>query len=100
MGSIFNVKRTAIYLLLHDSLVLLLILPSGGDTSYPGIAQKNDEIYISYYTNDPNIECTWSIGCFLPTKIMIVKLGINDLTTIALFNSSDKNNLRTVNNDL
>ncbi len=98
MGSIFNVKRTAIYLLVEDSLVLLKVLPSGGDTSYPGIAEKDGEIYMSYYTNDPNIECTWSVGCFLPTKIMMAKFQIDDLKTAALINSDLINNLSiTVN---
>ncbi|GAA0367010.1 sialidase family protein [Bowmanella denitrificans] len=30
---------------------LLCILPSGGDTSYPGLVRKGDRLYISYYAS-------------------------------------------------
>jgi len=64
---------------------------------WPYLIYQQPEYHLS---NDPDIECTWSIVCFLPTKIMILKSRINDLITSALFNPYNKNNLRTVNNDL
>jgi len=59
--------------------VLIKVLPSSGDTSYPGVVVKDGNVYLSYYTNDPGIECSWSIGSFLPTEILIAKFKVNEL---------------------
>jgi hypothetical protein len=55
------------------------VLPSSGDTSYPGVIVKNGYIYLSYYTNDPDIECSWSIGSFLPIRVLIAKFKVKEI---------------------
>ncbi len=84
IGSVLNIKRTAVYILSEDTLIPLIILPSSGDTSYPGVAVKDGEVYISYYTNEPDMEYIWAVGCFLPTKIMISKFSIDKLEAAAM----------------
>ena len=43
--------RTAIFELQKNHLKVLEILPSGGDTSYPGLVLQDDKLTISYYSN-------------------------------------------------
>jgi hypothetical protein len=54
--------------LLEDTLIPVKVLPSGGDTSYPGVIVKDGYVYLSYYANDPDLECSWSIGSFCRQK--------------------------------
>lgn len=48
--------KTAVWRLDIQSakLALLGILPSGGDTSYPGLATLNDRLFLSYYSSHEN----------------------------------------------
>ena len=77
MSSVFGRKRTAIYLVDEDNLTLLTELPSCGDTSYPGIIEKNGFLYISYYTNDISKDYPWLMGMYSHTYIKIAKVKIH-----------------------
>jgi len=35
----------------NGSMTKLIKLPSGGDTSYPGLVWHNDMLYVSYYSS-------------------------------------------------
>lgn len=50
---LYNPVRTALCWLDPDEAVLteILDLPSGGDTSYPGLVQDNERIFCSYYSS-------------------------------------------------
>jgi len=76
MSSVFGRKRTAIYLVEADKLTLLTELPSCGDTSYPGVVEKDGDLYISYYTNDESKDYPWFFGMYSHTKIRIAKVKI------------------------
>jgi hypothetical protein len=78
MSSVFGIKRTAIYLVTDTSLTLLTELPSCGDTSYPGIVEKNGFLYIAYYTNDESKDYPWLLGMYSDTYIKIAKVKIQD----------------------
>ena len=76
MSSVFGRKRTAIYVATDTSLALLTELPSCGDTSYPGIVEKDGFLYISYYTNDVTKDYPWLMGMYSHTCIKIAKVKI------------------------
>jgi hypothetical protein len=44
-------ERTAVFHFTEDAITLDAVLPSGGDTSYPGMVEKDGEIWISYYAS-------------------------------------------------
>jgi hypothetical protein len=77
MSSIFGRKRTAIYAVNDDKLTLITLLPSCGDTSYPGVVEKDGYIYISYYTNDETKDYPWLMGMYSHTYIKIAKVKIS-----------------------
>lgn len=70
-GSIFGHKRTTIFQIKDMELILLLDLPSCGDTAYGGAVLLKDSLYISYYTNSTAKDPAWISGMFLPTQINI-----------------------------
>lgn len=76
LSSIFGKKRTAIYSVEDSKLTLLSELPSCGDTSYPGIVEKDGYLYISYYTNDEKKDYPWLLGMYSHTYIKIAKVKI------------------------
>ena len=76
MSSIFGRKRTAIYAVDDDKLTLITLLPSCGDTSYPGVVEKDGYIYISYYTNNETKDYPWIMGMYSHTYIKIAKVKI------------------------
>ena len=76
ISSVFGRKRTAIYLVEDNKLTLLTELPSCGDTSYPGIVEKDGNLYISYYTNDQTKDYPWLMGMYSHTDIKIAKVKI------------------------
>jgi len=76
ISSLFGRKRTAIYLVEDDKLTLITLLPSCGDTSYPGIVEKDGFLYVSYYTNDVNKDYPWLMGMYSQTFIKIAKVKI------------------------
>lgn len=82
LASIFAKKRTAIYTVDNNNIKVVSELPSCGDTSYPGIAEKNGYIYISYYTSNSEKDYPWILGMFLPTEIKIVKIKSANLYSV------------------
>jgi hypothetical protein len=82
-GSIFSRKRTALYLVEEDRLVYLSDLPSSGDTSYSGVVQLGDELYVSYYTNDIDRDFPWILGMVSPSSIRMAKIDLASLEALA-----------------
>lgn len=82
-GSILNRKRTSIYLLESDRLVWLSDLPSAGDTSYPGIVMRGDDIYVCYYTSRTDRDFTWILGMLSPSDIAMAKIDMKSVEAIA-----------------
>lgn len=76
MSSVFGRKRTALYLVEDDKLTFLTELPSCGDTSYPGIVEKDGYLFISYYTNDVSKDYPWLMGMYSDTNIKIGRVKI------------------------
>lgn len=83
MSSLFGRKRTALYRVSEDELVRLTDLPSNGDTSYPGIAIKDGDLYISYYTNEPTRDYPWVLGLVQPSDIMMARIPLDRLPSAA-----------------
>lgn len=44
-------NKTVLSKLISNDIIPLLCLPSGGDTSYPGMVYQNDQLWISYYSS-------------------------------------------------
>ena len=82
-GSIFSRKRTGLYLVEEDRLVYLSDLSSSGDTSYSGVVQLGDELYVSYYTNDVNKDYPWILGMVSPSSIRLAKIDLSSLEALA-----------------
>ena len=82
-GSIFSRKRTGLYLVEEDRLVYLSHLPSSGDTSYSGVVQLGDELYVSYYTNDIEQDYPWILGMVSPSSIRMAKIDLKSLEAMA-----------------
>ncbi|MGD8465997.1 MAG: sialidase family protein, partial [Anaerolineae bacterium] len=78
MSSLLGRKRTALYLVREDELVYLSDLPSEGDTSYPGVVLLDDQLYISYYTNDVRQDVPWLLGLILPSDIMMARIELDN----------------------
>lgn len=75
-------KRTALYRVDKTGLRHLFDLPSAGDTGYPGVVVRGDELTLCYYTNDVASDPPWLVGMFLPSEIRIAKLSLRDLATL------------------
>jgi hypothetical protein len=82
-GSILARKRTSLFLVEETRLVWLTDLPSSGDTSYAGIVMEGDHLYTCYYTSNAARDYPWVMGMFLPTDIMMAKIGMQSLERIA-----------------
>ncbi len=83
-GSIFNRKRTSLFVVEPDGLKFLVDLPSGGDTSYGGVAYRGDYLYICYYSSPLGCDVPWILGMLGQTNIYMVKLEkkfLNDLVS-------------------
>ncbi len=76
-------KRTALYKVDERGLTHLFDLPSAGDTAYPGVVARGDELTICYYTNDPSSDPPWLVGMFLPSEIRIARLSLAGLAKLA-----------------
>jgi hypothetical protein len=81
-GSFFGRKRTAIYRVTPQGLTHLTDLPSGGDTGYPGIVIRGDDLYCGYYTNDIDEDYRWVVGMFLPSEVRMAKLSLKNLASL------------------
>jgi len=82
-GSLFSCKRTSIFLLEEDELIYLSDLPSGGDTSYPGVVIHEEYLYICYYTSDIYRDPFWLAGEMGPTNIRMAIIKLSDLEKVA-----------------
>lgn len=89
MSSLLGRKRTALYQVREDELIYLSDLPSGGDTSYPGVVLRDGELYISYYTNDVRQDPTWLLGLILPSDIMMARIDLANLESLAAVQTGD-----------
>jgi len=82
-GSILARKRTALYLVGPSRLRLLGFLPSAGDTSYPGVALHDGQLYASYYTSRIDRDYPWVLGMLLPSEVRIARLPFPVLESLA-----------------
>jgi len=78
-GGFLGRKRTALYRVEEIGLTHLFDLPSSGDTGYPGVVVRGDELTICYYTNDPATDPSWLVGMFLPSEIRLSRLSLEAL---------------------
>jgi len=82
-GSIFSRKRTALFLVEEGGLAWLSDLPSAGDTSYAGVVVQGDDLYVSYYTSDPDHDYPWVLGMVGPSEVMMARVGLESLEALA-----------------
>lgn len=87
-GSIFSRKRTAIFSVNGTELVHRADLPSSGDTAYAGVVLDQENLFISYYTNDPRYDLPWIVGMFRPTQIQMTRISLAALEPLE--NSNDE----------
>ena len=80
-------KRTSLYRVDERGLAHLFDLPSCGDTSYPGVVARGDELTICYYTNDPSLDPPWVVGMVLPSEIRMARLSLAALARFAVSRS-------------
>jgi hypothetical protein len=83
-GGIFSRKRTSIFLVEPERLTRLTDLPSAGDTSYAGIAIRDDEMYVSYYTSSIKRDPVWVQGMFSPSDIRMARVSLPALERLAV----------------
>lgn len=82
-GSVLSRKRTAIFGIDQQELVHLADLPSSGDTAYAGVVVRDGQLYVSYYTSNPNHDPPWIVGMFRPTRIQISRISLAALAETA-----------------
>ncbi len=82
MSSLLGRKRTSIYRVTPDKLTRITDLPSAGDTSYPGIVQKDGCLYISYYTSNMDGDYPWLLGLVTQSNIMMTRIPLDDIGNI------------------
>lgn len=82
-SSIFNKKRTSIFLIKNNELIYLSDILSGGDTSYPGSVIIGDSLYFSYYTSSVTNDYPWFLGMFKSTSIRIGHINLDKLEKFA-----------------
>lgn len=78
-GGYFNKKRTAIFVVKDSELIHLTDLPSGGDTSYPGVVRLKDQLYIAYYTSSLQHDYPWLMGMYKPTSIRLAQVSLSQI---------------------
>jgi hypothetical protein len=64
-------------------LRLLTVLPSAGDTSYPGAVVVGDEIMVSYYTSRTDRDYPWLLGMLLPSELRLARLPLVSVRSLA-----------------
>lgn len=82
-GSILGTKRTSLFLVVEDRLARLSDLPSAGDTSYAGVAVKDDQVYVSYYTSRTDRDYPWIVGMLLASEVRMAKFSRSGLEALA-----------------
>jgi len=75
-GGVWSRKRTALYEVTPERLLVLSDLPSSGDTSYAGAVLRDGFLYSDYYTSDPRRDPPWLLGMFLPTDIRMARVPL------------------------
>lgn len=78
-GSIFGRKRTSLFRIQPDGMEWLSDLPSGGDTSYAGVARSGNDLYISYYTSPIEHDWPWIFGMLSESEIRMAKVSLPSL---------------------
>lgn len=82
-ASIFTRKRTALYLLEPERVVLLSDLPSAGDTSYAGCVAREGALVTSYYTSDATRDWPWILGMVRASEIRMARVPLDRLAAVA-----------------
>ncbi len=82
-GSILSRKRTALFQVKPDGLIYLTDLPSAGDTSYAGVVQRGEDLYVDYYTSDVNRDWFWLMGMVSPSEIRMARVNLPALEKLA-----------------
>jgi len=83
MGSCWGRKRTSLYLVTDERLILLCDFPSCGDTSYAGAVVDGDDVFICYYTSRPGKDYPWLFGMLTNTSIEMVRFKAADTDKLA-----------------
>jgi hypothetical protein len=82
-GGMWSKKRTSFFAVEEDRLIYLCDLPSAGDTSYAGVVQQGDDLYVSWYTSPPKLDWVWVTGMFEPTSIKMARCSLPALERLA-----------------
>jgi hypothetical protein len=82
-GSILSRKRTALFQVKPEGLIYLTDLPSAGDTSYAGLVQQDDDLYVDYYTSDITRDWFWLMGMVSPSEIRMARVNLPALEKLA-----------------
>jgi hypothetical protein len=82
-GSIMSRKRTSLFQVKPEGLIYLTDLPSAGDTSYAGLVQRGDDLYVDYYTSDINRDWFWLMGMVSPSEIRMARVNLPALEKLA-----------------
>jgi hypothetical protein len=82
-SSLLGRKRTAIYKVTADELIHLSDLPSAGDTSYAGTVLHEGDVYVSYYTSNPERDYAWALGLIMPSDVMMARIPLENLEKAA-----------------
>jgi hypothetical protein len=82
VGGILGRKRTSLFRVQPDGMEWLSDLPSGGDTSYAGVARQGDDLYVSYYTSPIEYDWPWVFGMLLESDIRIAKIHLPSLKSL------------------
>ena len=76
-------KRTSLFQVKPEGLIYLTDLPSAGDTSYAGLVQRGDDLYVDYYTSDINRDWFWLMGMVSPPEIRMARVNLPALEKLA-----------------
>jgi hypothetical protein len=82
-GSILSRKRTSLFQVKPEGLIYLTDLPSAGDTSYAGLVQQGDDLYVDYYTSDVTRDWFWLMGMISPSEIRMARVNLPALEKLA-----------------
>ena len=82
-GSILSRKRTSLFQVKPEGLIYLTDLPSAGDTSYAGLVQRGDDLYVDYYTSDVTRDWFWLMGMISPSEIRMARVNLPALEKLA-----------------
>lgn len=86
MASTLARRRTSLYRVEPERLVWLSDLPSAGDTSYAGVALRDDTLFVDWYTSRIDRDYPWILGMFLPTEIRMARIPMASLRALSVNN--------------